>query len=79
MSAERLSQSIARLVCRQSWCISSDSVVCLIGREKDSKLADLYIRLINYVLYQECSIKLASKVLLCSENMFKYTLGTKCV
>ena len=61
MSPKRPTQRISRRTSRQSWCISSDSVVYPIERGKVVAPENLYKDLLNFVLYQECVIELAKK------------------
>ena len=70
-------QPIPRLTSRQSWCISSDSVVYPIGRGEDVIPANLYKHLLGYVLGQECSIELVNELFLRNEIMVQNTSGVK--
>ena len=78
-SLRRPSQPIPRLISRQSWCFSSDSVLYPIRRGKDSIQANLYENIINCFLHQEYSIELALRCFLRSKFLLKDTLGIKCV
>ena len=65
MSSKMPSQPISRLTSMQSRCLISDSVLYPIGSGKFVSPEKLYKNLLNYVLYQECSIDLASKFFSC--------------
>ena len=69
MSPKKHSQLIPRLTSRQSWSIASDAVAYPDRRGKVRITEDLYQDILNYVLYREDSIELASKIFLCNEKM----------
>ena len=58
MSPKRPSQPIPCLIGRQSWCISSDSVVYSDGSRKVGMPRSMYENVIICVLYQQCSKEL---------------------